>query len=421
MESVPCTLKSVEGNTARPVRCAGGHALPAGDRLNGVLLEPEVRNGEAGWSIYYVGDPKHLSSSQEASTAKIERTLAFASGHLSWIREDALRPPVKFVILPTTAEAAGAPGEGGGAVAAAPAMGYVEMSDMEVEQLPEVKRLIEAASKRALGTKAWADAQPRAAGSSGLLAFAQGLASPGGAAARGDKDKGKQPEEGESTLTGQSPIDLTGNKNKTLEKKGGTEHIASSLRVGEPLADLTKSLLRGQGLTKGDQIPVGGAMFVMEPTEWREYRSTLATVMNSFLEQNRGWQISQGLAMCADLWKEKHSHEAALAVTMAVAAMMACLSKFPRSKYREDKQVSIDLSACNSIRLVFITAMSRLLRTPSDQLEEAAKLADDASVQLMFIRKTAELITVMHKDCEKVEEKRVKNITTPTSLMSSSA
>ena len=216
-------LRSVQGSTARPIRYAGGHALPQDQYVNCILLEPEEREGEAGWLVYMYGDPRHLSGSQAGSTIKITRTLAFAGGHDMWVRETTLKAPMRFGMV-ENATGAASPQQ----------FGYIPLTDVEVHNLPDVKELMESAAKRAKVAKSWADAQPRAASNTGLRAFMEALKSPPGETPAKNKGKGLE-EGGESTMSGPPTIDLSREApRETPQERAGPGQLANSISVGRP-------------------------------------------------------------------------------------------------------------------------------------------------------------------------------------------
>ena len=390
-------LRSVQGNTARPIRYAGGHALPQDQYVNCVLLEPEERNGEAGWVVYMYGDPRHLSGSQAGSTIKITRTLAFAGGHDMWIRESALKAPMRFGLI-----------ENPSGAASPQQFGYIPLTDAEVHKLPDVKELMEGAAKRAKVATSWAEAQPRAASNTGLKAFMESLkqSTPGETPAR---DKGKGPEEGgESTMSGPPTIDLSREAptRETPQARVSPAGLANSISVGRPLARMSA----GKGLAEGDAIPMGGMPFEMPAAEWREFRALMGETMKRFTSEtpNMGWQIVTGLQDTIDIFKEKNSHEATLALVIAVSAMMGCYTRFPKRKFREDKGVALNLHMCESYRFKFIRTLKQFIKTPVEALEAEAKQAEDASVQLLYVRKVVEMAETLVVECETAEEKQAK-------------
>ena len=323
-------LRSVVGDPRRPVRCACGRMLPKDTRMNYVLLQQEVREDEPGWRVFLYGDPCHLSQSQEGSSEKIVRTLAMASGHETWVRDEALLPAVKYGQLPVTSPPQAQTPGGSAVPQPTTQMGYLQMSEQEAEALPDVRKLIQAASKRTAAYQALADAQPKSAGASNLMAFVAGLGSPGGPAPSKNKGASKQ-EEGESTLTGPMLIDLAGDRRREPTPPPGLGTAPSNLRVGKPLVASGRAPRTAQDgvkqesmLVEGSPIPVGGMPFQMDPGEWREYRSIVGEVIGAFLnEGNKGWQIHVGLSKAIDIMREKHSHEAALASMLGVAAYMS--------------------------------------------------------------------------------------------------
>ena len=166
----------------------------------------------------------------------------------------------------------------------------------------------------------------------------------------------------------------------------------------------------GKGLAEGDAIPMGGMPFEMPAGEWREFRALMGETMKRFTSEtpNMGWQIVNGLQDTIDIFKEKNSHEASLALVIAVSAMMGCYTRFPKRKYREDKGVSLNLHMCESYRFKFIRTLKQFIKTPAEALEAEARQAEDASVQLLYVRKVAEMAETLVVECETAEEKQAK-------------